>query len=120
MSPEKLQSIAFKWVDAFNNQELEKLLSLYDDEASLYIPQLKLLNPNFNSVLKGRQAIRKWFEDMFVNAPTLYYKVKSVTANGDRVFVEYTQLIKGESDLQVAEVLDIREDKITASRVYNG
>jgi hypothetical protein len=28
MTPEKLQSIAFKWFETFNNKELENLLSL--------------------------------------------------------------------------------------------
>jgi hypothetical protein len=34
--------------------------------------------------------------------------------------MEYTRTVNGESDLLVAEVLDIKEDKIIASRVYHG
>ena len=45
MTPEKLQSIAFKWFETFNNKELEKLLSLYDDEAVHFSPKLKSTNP---------------------------------------------------------------------------
>jgi ketosteroid isomerase-like protein len=41
MTPEKLQSIAFKWFESFNNKELEKLLSLYDDDAVHFSPKLK-------------------------------------------------------------------------------
>lgn len=42
MTPEKLQSIAFKWFEAFNNHNLEQLLSLYDDDAEHFSPKLKI------------------------------------------------------------------------------
>ena len=34
--------------------------------------------------------------------------------------MEYTRTVTGEEDLLVAEVLDIRDDLIVASRVYHG
>jgi ketosteroid isomerase-like protein len=42
MTPEKLQSIAFKWFETFNNKDLEKLLSLYDEDAAHYINQKRM------------------------------------------------------------------------------
>jgi hypothetical protein len=39
----KLQSIAFKWFETFNNKELEKLY-LYDDDAEHFSPKLKPTN----------------------------------------------------------------------------
>jgi ketosteroid isomerase-like protein len=120
MTPEKLQSIAFKWFETFNNKELEKLLSLYDDDAEHFIPKLKIHQPETNGLVKGKQALREWWQDAFNRLPSLNYKVKSLTANGDRVFMEYIRTADGEDEMHVAEVLDIREDKIVASRVYHG
>jgi hypothetical protein len=34
--------------------------------------------------------------------------------------MEYIRTVDGEDEMLVAEVLDIREDKIVASRVYHG
>jgi hypothetical protein len=34
--------------------------------------------------------------------------------------MEYIRMVDGEDEMHVAEVLDIREDKIVASRVYHG
>jgi hypothetical protein len=48
--------------------------------------------------------LRSWWKDAFERLPSLNYKVKSLTANGDRVFMEYTRTVTGEVDLQVAEV----------------
>lgn len=120
MTPEKLQSIAFKWFETFNNKELEKLLSLYDDDAVHFSPKLKIHNPETNGFVSGKQALRDWWQDAFDRLPSLNYKVKSLTANGDRVFMEYIRTVTGEEDMLVAEVLDIKENKIIASRVYHG
>jgi predicted SnoaL-like aldol condensation-catalyzing enzyme len=120
MTPEKLQSIAFKWFETFNNKELETLLSLYDDDAEHYSPKLKIHQPETNGFVTGKQALREWWQDAFNRLPSLNYKVTSLTANGDRVFMEYTRTADNEEEMLIAEVLDIREDKIVASRVYHG
>jgi ketosteroid isomerase-like protein len=120
MTPEKLQSIAFKWFDAFNTHNLEQLLSLYDDDAQHFSPKLKIRQPETNGLVIGKHAMREWWKDAFDRLPSLNYKVTSLTANGDRVFMEYLRTADNEEELLIAEVLDVREDKIVASRVYHG
>lgn len=120
MSPETLQSIAFRWFEAFNTKQLEKLLSLYDDEAQHFSPKLKIRQPETNGLVVGKEAMRAWWQDAFDRLPSLNYKVTSLTANTDRVFMEYVRQVDGEDDMLVAEVLEVREGKIVASRVYHG
>ena len=64
--------------------------------------------------------MRDWWQDAFERLPSLNYKVTSLTANGDRVFMEYLRTVDGEDEMLIAEVLDIKENKIIASRVYHG
>ncbi|MES2812017.1 MAG: nuclear transport factor 2 family protein [Bacteroidota bacterium] len=120
MTPETLQSIAFKWFEAFNTKQLEKLLSLYDDEAQHFSPKLKIRQPETNGLIIGKEAMRVWWQEAFDRLPSLHYKVTSLTANGDRVFMEYVRQVHNEEDMLVAEVLEVRDGKITASRVYHG
>lgn len=120
MTPEKLQSIAFKWFEAFNNHNLEQLLSLYDDEAVHFSPKLKTLRPDTQGKVTGKEALRSWWQDAFDRLPTLHYKVTSLTANADRVFMEYIRIADGDEDMLIAEVLVVNENKIVASRVYQG
>lgn len=120
MSPETLQSIAFRWFEAFNTKQLEKLLSLYDEEAQHFSPKLKIRQPETNGLVVGKNAMRTWWQDAFDRLPSLHYKVTSLTANTDRVFMEYIRQVDGEEDMLVAEVLEVREGKIIASRVYHG
>jgi ketosteroid isomerase-like protein len=120
MNPEKLQSIAFKWFETFNNKEIESLLALYEEDATHFSPKLKELKPETKGLIIGKQALREWWKDAFEKLPNLNYKVTSITANEDRVFMEYIRTVNGENEILVAEVLDIRENKIKASRVYHG
>ena len=120
MTSEKLQSIAFKWFDAFNSHNLEQLLSLYDDEAKHYSPKLKIRKPETSGLVIGKQAMREWWQDAFDRLPSLKYKVTSLTVNTDRVFMEYVRTVDGEEDMLVAEVLEVKDDLIIASRVYHG
>ncbi|MFY8111609.1 MAG: nuclear transport factor 2 family protein [Flavobacterium sp.] len=120
MTPEKLISIAYKWFDCFNTKELEKLLSLYDDEAVHFSPKLKIHQPETQGLISGKEALRTWWQEAFERLPSLHYKVTSLTANGDRVFMEYVRKVENETDLLVAEVLEVKNEKIIASRVYHG
>jgi hypothetical protein len=120
MSPENNQSIAFRWFEAFNNKQLEKLLSLYESDAQHYSPKLKIRQPETNGLVIGVEAMRVWWQNAFDRLPSLKYELTSLTANSDRVFMEYIRKVDGEEDMLVAEVLEINQGKIIKSRVYHG
>lgn len=120
MTPELLQSIAFRWFEAFNNKQLDKLLSLYELDAEHYSPKLKIRKPETNGLIVGVEAMRIWWQDAFDKLPSLKYELKTLTANSDRVFMEYIRKVEGEQEMLVAEVLECKEGKIIKSRVYHG
>ena len=114
------EQIARQWFDAFNTHDLEKLLALYDDNAEHYSPKLKIRRPETNGLVRGKDALRAWWQDAFDRLPTLHYRYTTLTANDDRVFMEYVRSVTGEPDMLVAEVLEIQNELIVASRVYHG
>ena len=120
MTSQKNLSIAHAWFVAFNSHNLEKLLSLYDNDAEHFSPKLKIRHPETNGLVTGKIALRNWWQEAFDRLPTLNYKVTSLTANSDRVFMEYVRTVQNEEDMLVAEVLEIKEGVIVASRVYHG
>jgi ketosteroid isomerase-like protein len=119
MTSQQNLSIAHAWFDAFNAHNLEKLLSLYDEEAEHFSPKLKIHHPETNGLIIGKPALHTWWEEAFDRLPTLNYKVQSLTSDSDRVFMEYIRTVKDEADMQVAEVLEIKDGKIIRSRVYH-
>lgn len=112
--------IANNWFKAFNEHNLENLLALYDDNAAHYSPKLKIRQPETNGLVKGKAALRAWWQDAFDRLPTLRYEPTSLTANDARVFMEYIRHVHDEPDMLVAEVLEITQGLIIASRVYHG
>ncbi len=112
--------IASRWFEAFNEHNLERLLALYQDHAEHYSPKLKLRQPETGGKVNGKAALRAWWQDAFDRLPTLKYTVNTLTANEERVFMEYTRTLHNEPDMLVAEVLEIKDGLITASRVYHG
>ena len=94
MSSNSNQQIATQWFATFNAQDLEALLALYHDQAEHYSPKLKVRMPETNGMVRGKEALRKWWRDSFDRLPTLHY--------------------------EVGEVLVIENGLIVRSRVYHG
>ena len=120
MSAQNNKQIAIKWFEAFNEHDLEKLLSLYNDNAQHYSPKLKIRMPETLGLIKGKQALREWWKDAFDRLPSLQYEVIKLTADEEQVFMEYIRHVEGEEDLSVGEVLQIKNGLIVFSRVYHG
>lgn len=118
--PQQNKRIATLWFAAFNEHNLEKLLTLYSENAEHFSPKLKIRLPETQGFIKGKVALRSWWQDAFDRLPTLNYEVKKLTADDEQVFMEYVRHVKGEDDLQVGEVLEIKNGLIVFSRVYHG
>ena len=116
-SPEE---IANAWLEAFNVHDLDRLLLLYHDDAEHFSPKLKQRKPESNGMVRGKNELRAWWKDAFQRLPGLTYKMYRITANKESVFMEYTRIVPGEENMEVAEVLEIKNNLIVASRVYHG
>ena len=115
----ELHSIANKWFDSFNDHDLERLLLLYDENAQHYSPKLKIRHPESKGLIKGKNALRAWWQDAFNRLPTLKYELIRLTPFENRVFMEYVRHVQGEEDLYVGEMLEIESGKILASSVFH-
>ena len=120
MKEPDLSSIANTWFEAFNKQDLEKLLALYHENAQHYSPKLKLRKPETKGLIKGKSELRAWWGDSFRRLPSLRYDPIQFTANDKRIFMEYMRQVEGEENMVVGEVLEVDEGLILASRVYHG
>lgn len=114
-----LKSIATQWFEAFNQHNIEMLLNLYHHDAQHYSPKLKIHRPETNGLIVGKEALRSWWTDAFQRLPNLQYQVINLIADEEQVFMEYIRKTPGEPDLHVGEVLQIKNGKIIASRVYH-
>ena len=119
MSASELNEIANRWFAAFNDKNLERLMSLYHDNAEHFSPKLKVRHPETKGLITGKAALRSWWQDAFERLPSLYYEVVRLTPHEDRVFMEYIRKVSGEDDLYVGEMLEIRDGLIEKSSVFH-
>lgn len=112
--------IARQWLAAFERADLEALLALYSEEAVHTSPKIRQRHPETGGKLRGKAALRSWWAGAFTRLPGLIYRAAAFTADDHRVFMEYLRIAPGEADLAVAEVLEITDGLIVASRVYHG
>jgi len=75
--------------------------------------------PETNGLIKGKAALRAWWQDAFDRLPSLRYKIVRLTPNQDRVFMEYVRHVVGEDDLYVGEMLEIKNELIVKSSVFH-
>jgi limonene-1,2-epoxide hydrolase len=118
MTPEQ---VARAWLAAFNAHDVDDaLVALYADDATHTSPKIRTLHPDTGGKLRGRDALAAWWRDANARLPGLRYELTAITAASDRVFIEYERHAPGQDSMPVAEVFDLRDGKIVASRVYHG
>jgi heme-degrading monooxygenase HmoA/ketosteroid isomerase-like protein len=117
---EDLRSIATRWLDCFARRDLDGLLALYADDATHTSPKIRTRHPETGGLLRGKAAMRAWWQDSFDRLPSMRYEPTALTADGRRVFMEYVRHVDGEAPYPVAEVLQCADGKIVASRVFHG
>ncbi|HEX4385520.1 MAG TPA: nuclear transport factor 2 family protein [Myxococcales bacterium] len=117
---ERNLEIARRWLSCFETHDVDALVSLYAETARHTSPKLRVSRPETGGHLQGRAALHAWWADAFQRLPQLRYVEQSLTADGARVWMEYLRKVPGEPDMPVAEVLEIRDGLIAASRVFHG
>ncbi len=117
MTPEQL---GHAWLEAFNAHDVDRLVSLYADDCTHTSPKLRVLHPETHGQLVGKPALREWWASAMKRLPGLRYQLVALTANGERVVLEYLRHAPNEAALPVAEAFDVRGGLIVASRVFHG
>ena len=114
------EAIGRAWLAAFNRRDLDALIALYGDACTHTSPKLRVQRPESGGAIRGKAALRAWWADAFARLPGLRYDERTVTADDARVFLEYDRVAPGEATYPVAEVFDVADGRIVASRVYHG
>ncbi len=112
--------LAQAWLDAFNAGDVDRLVALYADDCTHTSPKIRALHPETGGKLLGKAALHAWWTDAMQRLPGLRYEATAITAQADRVFLEYVRHAPEQPPMLVAEVFDVVSGRIVASRVYHG
>lgn len=114
------EAVAQAWLDAFNAGDVARLVALYADDCTHTSPKIRAMHPETGGKLVGRAALTAWWEGALRRLPGLRYEKTALTANDDRVVLEYVRHAPDGPPSPIAEVFDVRDGRIVASRVYHG
>lgn len=120
-----LAALARAWLDAFNARDLDALLALYAGDAVHFSPKLLARDPASQGYVRGKDAMRAWWQDSYDRLPGLRYEERHVVAQrtapgSGRVFLTYRRIVPGEPDQDIVELYEVAEGKIQASAVWPG
>ncbi len=120
MSRDQNLRIAREWARAFNAHDVDALVALYGEHATHTSPKIRALHPETGGKIVGREAIASWWRGAIARTPGLRYEETAITANDERVILEYTRHADREAPMPVAEAFDVKDGLVVASRVFHG
>jgi len=101
----KPKDVLLKWIEAFNNADVETIADLYDDDA--------VNHQVANEPVHGRQAIKEMFQCEF-NTAEMVCIVENIFEDGDWVILEWRDPL----GLRGCGFFQIANDKIVMQRGY--
>ena len=103
MDIEQARSFARQWVDAWNDHDLEAVLSHFRDDAEFSSPVAAQLLPETGGVLRGKDAIRGYWAVGLEKIPGLRFEIVDVYAGVGMIVINY----RNHAGNLVAEVLQV-------------
>lgn len=111
-----------RWKAAWESRDAERVLAFYAPDAthaSAYVPQL--YPEAGGAVCRGREQIGAYFRRGLARFTSLRFDILSVTEDAERSAIEYRRHsnVDGEHPKHVLELLEWRDGKIQAVRVFH-
>ena len=80
---------AKEWIEAWNSHDLNRILEHYSDDFEITSPMIKISLGRETGALKGKEAIKKYWEKSFEKVPDLHFELVDVTKSIDSIAIYY-------------------------------
>lgn len=91
---------AQNWIADWNSHDIQRILSHYTDNFEITTPMIKMALGDDTGTLKGKQAIREYWEQALQKFPDLEFKLFDV-AQGVHSIVLYYQSVMDKKAMEV-------------------
>ena len=106
MNKDQAHAVAREWIAAFNDRDLERILSHYADSIVLTSPLAARITGDPTGTVRGKDALRAYFARGLAASPTLHFELLEVFTGVASVAVYLRSSIRG---LQL-EVMQLDHD----------
>ena len=118
---EQIGHIFAAWDDALGAKDVDAAIALYQPDATLESPLVCHLLGTEQGVVRGREDLRCFVSKVFANQPAKRRRYRAgFLADGSRVIWEYPRESPDGDQMDIVEVMEIRDGLIAHHRVYWG
>ena len=112
------------WHKYAKDREGRKLLDLYADDAVLESPLvMAILDRKHEGILRGRAELKEFIDEGLRRRPdelVRWYRTGLFFTNGEVITWEYPRQTPNGDQIDLVEVMDVRNGKIAHHRIYWG
>ena len=100
------EEFAGDWLAAWNDRDIDRILSHYADDVVFYSPRIALVIGNDATHVKGKRALQAYWTEALSNARQLFFALDDILVSSDAVTILYTN----HREERVAETFVFNED----------
>jgi ketosteroid isomerase-like protein len=109
------------WDEALGAKDLDASMALYQPDATLESPLVRHLLGREEGIIRGRDNLRAFVAKVFAKEPPQRQRFRTgFLSDGGRVTWEYPRQTTSGEQMDIVEVMEIRDGLIQHHRVYWG
>jgi hypothetical protein len=117
----RIEDVYNAWDDALGAKDLDAVLALYHDKATLESPLVCHLLRSERGIIEGREELREFARRVFEHQPPERRRFRSdLLTDGSRLTWEYPRQSPDGEQMDIVEVMEVRDGLIACHRVYWG
>lgn len=115
------EEIYKKWDEALGKKDLEAALALYASDASIESPLVRNLLGTEEGIVQGQDNLRSFIAVVFSRTPPLRQRYRTgFFTDGKKLMWEYPRMTSGEQQMDLVEVMELKDGLIHRHCVYCG
>jgi len=100
-----------KWVKAWNNHDIETVLTMYSDEIEFSSPKIRIVFPERkSSTVTNKKELEEYWMRALKNFPKLRFIPKQTIIQGNLCILEYYAILDETHKTSVIEKFEFQED----------
>ncbi len=86
----KAETFARAWVAAWNDRDIDRILSHYADNVVFHSPRIARVMGNGAASVSGKAELRDYWTEALKHAPELFFELEAVLTSSDAITLLYT------------------------------
>lgn len=116
-----IERIYYEWNEALAEKDLDALVGLYNEDATLESPLVRHLLKTEQGICRGHDELRQLLTILFQRQPDIrrFYR-RNFFTDGKNIIWEYPRESPDGEQMDFVEVMELKNSKIQHHRVYWG